>query len=276
MVQAARRTRQPDGARSATSGQSSKGGMAGILCLLFTLATIISSIVAVVIWMNDVNRVPLAKLVVTGERRHISDNEIRQAILSMGTPGTFMSQDVNVLQRQIERLAWVKQVSIRKQWPDILKIHLVEYQPFARWNDLQLVDQQGVVFNATDIKDKALPLLYGPVGSEAEVIEGWRKMSNTLKVIDIKLKAASMTPRRAWQLVTRDDIRIELGRTDTKQRLERLIDLYPVIMQQAASAQMRIDYVDLRYDVGAAIKRSPAPFAQPLSDQQQHQPQAKR
>ena len=31
---------------------------------------------------------------------------------------------------------------MRKQWPDELKIHLVEYVPVARWNDLHMVDAE--------------------------------------------------------------------------------------------------------------------------------------
>ncbi|STM08208.1 cell division protein FtsQ [Escherichia coli] len=44
------------------------------------------------------------------------------SILALGEPGTFMTQDVNIIQTQIEqRLPWIKQVSVRKQWPDELK-----------------------------------------------------------------------------------------------------------------------------------------------------------
>ena len=44
-----------------------------------------------------------------------------------------MTQDVNIIQQQIERMPWIRQVTVRKQWPDELKIHLVEYVPFTRW-----------------------------------------------------------------------------------------------------------------------------------------------
>ena len=92
-------------------------------------------------------RQPLSKLVVTGETHYTTNDDIRQAILSLGAPGTFMSQDVNVIQQQIERLPWIQQVSVRKQWPDELKIHLVEYVPVARWNDLHMVDADGNSFS---------------------------------------------------------------------------------------------------------------------------------
>lgn len=54
-----------------------------------------------------------------------------------------MTLDVNEVQQQLERIPWLRQVTVRKQWPDELKIHLVEYVPYARWNDSQMVDDAG-------------------------------------------------------------------------------------------------------------------------------------
>ncbi|MBF3332737.1 FtsQ-type POTRA domain-containing protein, partial [Leptospira borgpetersenii serovar Ballum] len=98
-------------------------------------------------WMEDAQRLPLSKLVVTGERHYTRNDDIRQSILALGAPGTFMTQDVNIIQNQIERLPWIKQASVRKQWPDELKIHLVEYVPIARWNDQHMIDTDGTSFS---------------------------------------------------------------------------------------------------------------------------------
>lgn len=114
-----------------------------MIFLLMVLGTILWGGWVVIGWMKDANRLPLSKLVVTGERHYTTNDDIRQAILALGAPGTFMTQDVNIIQQQIERLPWIQQASVRKQWPDELKIHLVEYVPFARWNDLHMIDEQG-------------------------------------------------------------------------------------------------------------------------------------
>ncbi len=84
------------------------------------------------------------KLVLTGERHYTRNDDIRQ--WHWGEPGTFMTQ-ANIIQTQIEqRLPWIKQASVRKQRPDELKIHLVEYVPIARWNDQHMVDAEGNTF----------------------------------------------------------------------------------------------------------------------------------
>ncbi|MBS0908814.1 cell division protein FtsQ [Tatumella sp. JGM118] len=270
------RNREPQGRQG--SGRSNGTRLFGLIFLLLVIGTMVLGGVMVLKWMDDASRLPLSKLVVTGQTRYTTHDDIRQAILSLGPPGTFMSQNVDVIQQQIERLPWIKQVSVRKQWPDELKIHLVEYVPVARWNDQNVVDADGVSFRLplSLSAQQPMPMLYGPEGSENEVMAGFYQMSDALKPSKITLKAASMSARRSWQLVTSDDMKIELGRDDTMKRLQRFIDLYPVLLRQAQAENKRIGYVDLRYDSGAAVGWIAAPVDPKNSNQQQKQAQAKQ
>ncbi|MEM6160376.1 cell division protein FtsQ [Erwinia sp. P6884] len=275
MSQAALNVRNREAQEKARSGRSNGTRLAGILFLMMVLGVMLAGGFVVVKWMNDASRLPLSKLVVTGKTHYTTNDDIRQAILSLGEPGTFMSQDVDVIQQQIERLPWIQQVSVRKQWPDELKIHLVEYVPVARWNDLHMVDAEGKSFSvpASHLGKETLPMLYGPEGSEKEVLTGYHQMNSVLAAGKFKLKAASMTARRSWQLVLEDDIRLELGRSEDMKRLKRFIQLYPSLSQQAQTDNKRISYVDLRYDSGAAVGWAPALIENTDSNQQQHQAQ---
>lgn len=259
--------------------------LAGIIFLLMVLGTILWCGWVVVGWMQDASRLPLSRLVLTGERHFTTNDDVRQAILALGAPGTFMTQDVDIIQQQIERLPWIKQASVRKQWPDELKIHLVEYVPVAHWNDLHMVDAEGKSFSipAQRLGNQKLPLLYGPEGSEQDVLEGYRAMNGVLAASKYQLKMASMTARHSWQLALDNDVRLELGRDDRMGRLQRFIGLYSVLLQQAQAENKRVSYVDLRYDSGASVGWAPAfidPQAaagdRPNSNQQQNQAQAKQ
>ena len=278
MSQAALNARNREPQERVRTGRSNGARLFGIVFLLMVIGIMIFGGLVVLKWMNDASRLPLSRLVVTGETHYTTHDDIRQAILSLGAPGTFMSQDVNIIQQQIERLPWIKQVSVRKQWPDELKIHLVEYVPVARWNDVHMVDADGVSFSlpASHIGKETMPMLYGPEGSEKEVLAGYHSMSDVLKANKFTLKVASMTARRSWQLVTSDDIRIELGRGEPMKRLNRFIELYPALQQQGQAEHNRISYVDLRYDSGAAVGWTPEPVELQDSNQQQNQAQAKQ
>ncbi|STI77908.1 cell division protein FtsA [Escherichia coli] len=223
--------------------------------------------------MEDAQRLPLSKLVLTGERHYTRNDDIRQSILALGEPGTFMTQDVNIIQTQIEqRLPWIKQVSVRKQWPDELKIHLVEYVPIARWNDQHMVDAEGNTFSVPPDRTskQVLPMLYGPEGSANEVLQGYREMGQMLAKDRFTLKEAAMTARRSWQLTLNNDIKLNLGRGDTMKRLARFVELYPVLQQQAQTDGKRISYVDLRYDSGAAVGWAPLPPEESTQQQIRH------
>ena len=246
MSQAALNTRNSD--EEASSSRRNNGTrLAGIFFLLTVLCTVLVSGWVVLGWMEDAQRLPLSKLVLTGERHYTKNDDIRQSILALGAPGTFMTQDVNIIQSQIERLPWIKQASVRKQWPDELKIHLVEYVPIARWNDQHMVDAEGNAFSvpADRTSKQVLPMLSGPEGSASEVLQGYRDMSQVLAKDRFTLKEAAMTARRSWQLTLNNDIKLNLGRGDTMKRLARFVELYPVLQQQAQTDGKRISYVDL-------------------------------
>lgn len=250
--------------------------LAGIVFLLAVVLTVTFGGWMVLGWMEDAQRLPLSKLVVTGERHYTRNDDIRQSILALGAPGTFMTQDVNIIQNQIERLPWIKQASVRKQWPDELKIHLVEYVPIARWNDQHMIDTDGTAFSVPSDRasKQTLPLLYGPEGSENEVLQGFRAMGQVLAKDKFTLKEAAMTARRSWQVTLSNNIKLNLGRDDTMKRLERFVELYPVLQQQAQTDHKQISYVDLRYDSGAAVGWEPAPTEE--INQQQNQAQAEQ
>ncbi|AHG21210.1 cell division protein FtsQ [Chania multitudinisentens RB-25] len=266
--------------------RSNGGQLAGIIFLLMVLGTMLWGGWAVLGWMKDASRLPLSKLVVTGERHYTTNDDIRQAILVLGAPGTFMTQDVDIIQQQIERLPWIKQASVRKQWPDELKIHLVEYVPVAHWNDLHMVDAEGKSFSvpAERLGKQKLPLFYGPEGSEQDVLEGYHAMSSLLAANRYQLKTVAMSARHSWQLALDNDVRLELGRDDRIGRLQRFIGLYPILLQQGQTENRRVSYVDLRYDTGASVGWAPAFIdqqagvqaagEQPNSNQQQNQAQA--
>ena len=94
MSQAALNTRNGDEEEVNSSRRNNGTRLAGILFLLTVLCTVFVSGWVVLGWMEDAQRLPLSKLVLTGERHYTRNDDIRQSILALGAPGTFMTQDV--------------------------------------------------------------------------------------------------------------------------------------------------------------------------------------
>jgi cell division protein FtsQ len=62
--------------------------------------------------------------------------------------GNFFTVDIERLRQSLEKLPWVRGVSIRREFPYRLAVQLEEHQALARWNNAALVNQQGEVFVA--------------------------------------------------------------------------------------------------------------------------------
>jgi cell division protein FtsQ len=58
-----------------------------------------------------------------------------------------------------------------------------------------------------------------------------------------------LSERFAWQVQLNNGIKLNLGRQEFINRLQRFINLYPLLQQD----ERDINYVDLRYDTGMAV-----------------------
>ncbi|WED21428.1 cell division protein FtsQ/DivIB [Vibrio sp. JC009] len=222
-------------------------GCAFLLLVLLSVGTLLYTTVS---WMLDTERLPLSKIVLQGELEYISSGDVQHALGSLDNLGTFMSQDVNELQTAITGLPWVARASIRKQWPDIIKVYLVEHKASAIWNGNSLLNETGDVFDADvgQLKEERIKL-YGPAGSEHKVLQTWRKVEPLFSQLGLSLTSVVLNDRRAWQMILDNGIRLELGKESLDERLDRFISLYNRLGNKAA----KVSYIDLRYDTGAAV-----------------------
>ncbi|QIQ20974.1 FtsQ-type POTRA domain-containing protein [Zophobihabitans entericus] len=233
----------------------------------------------IVNWMDNPERVVLSQLIVTGEKTYTSDQDIQQAIQSLGLMDTFIGQDVNTIQQEVLRIPWIKQVSVRKQWPDKLILNIVEYKPTMYWNDVFLLDEHATVFSlpAERTQELILPALHGPEGKEVLVLDEYRKLNDILKNNQLKnglvlvITTISANERYSWQLMVKqcisgnsgdamlcnddENIKLVLGREKIEERFKRFIELYPEIQAKTAENE-RIVAVDLRYNNGISVQRN--------------------
>ena len=225
----------------------------GFFLLLVVLVTFFF-IYRVIDWMRDDTQVPMSEILVEGDLYHVSTTEIRDAVTRLGALKNFALQDVDHIQQAISTLPWVAHVSVRKQWPITIKINVTEHKPIAIWNGNKLLNEEAVVFDAvpSEVKYKKLIALYGPDGSEQEVLNTWPDLNNILQKTGLEIAELELNERRSWRIITSNNIRIELGlesKTEILERLERFVKLFVEIK----STRQAIDYVDLRYDIGVAV-----------------------
>ncbi|KJG10476.1 cell division protein FtsQ [Photobacterium kishitanii] len=223
----------------------------GLAFFIFVIGFTVWLVSATKDWMTDANRLPLSNLVIQGQLHYLTKDDVRQSILNLHHLGTFMTQDVNSIQASVEALPWVAQAAVRKQWPNTIKVFLVENQPIAEWNGTYLVNRAGDVFKAPALQVAGLGLtnLIGPKGTSQEVLAGLREMRPVLKKAGFGIASLAFNERRSWRVVLKNGIILQLGHEARMQRIKRFIEIYPELLKQ----DKPIDYVDLRYDSGAAV-----------------------
>lgn len=195
---------------------------------------------------------PVTSIAIAGEMPYTTRADIEGAIEKVNL-GNFFNLDVNDVQKKVAMLPWVYSVSVRKKWPDELKIYVVDQKPIAHWNGDFLINVNGKAFQA-DVQRlaKKLPAFFGPEGSEQIALDNFINLNKLLDFSQLAIDELVLTERFAWQLILNDGITIDLGRDNRVERIQRFMDIYPEIKLHKKQGQ-QVDYVDLRYDTGLAV-----------------------
>jgi cell division protein FtsQ len=192
---------------------------------------------------------PLQSVRLDATPQRVDPAEVLQ-VLRTEAQGNLFTVNIEHLSQSLGKIAWVRSVSIRREFPHSLDVQLEEYQALARWNNSALVDPQGEVFVAAS--DQKMPDFAGQDGTAAEVTQLYSQFSRQLANLDLQVTRLVLSPRHAWQLRLSNGMLLELGREDMQQRLARFVEAYPYSL---ATIQSRVKYVDLRYSNGFAVNR---------------------
>ncbi len=201
-------------------------------------------------WAQSKNDAPINEVVLHGDLEYLQRDVLTKKILQQ-LDGSFFTLDVAKLQNKIEEDPWVYGVSIRKEWPQKIHVFVVEQDVFAVWNNDLLLNKFGDVFYADGKTiDKQLPRLYGPEGNEQDVLKGYVQMQHLLELHKFNISELVLSERYAWQIWLERGVHLNLGRTDKMNRVQRFVDLYPLLTEYGDKDIARID---LRYDIGLAV-----------------------
>jgi cell division protein FtsQ len=191
---------------------------------------------------------PLREVRLSDGPAHVTLDQI-ETIVKRELQGNFFTLDLAQSRAAFEKLPWVRKVNLRRQWPDRLEVALEEHVPLARWGNAALVNTYGEVFIAA--YDDKLPLFVGPEGSAKEIAIQYGYFKRSLAAIRQAPAQVLLSPRRAWQIRLDSGLVVELGRERIESRLDRLIANYD---RSVGRLQRKLDYVDLRYPNGFAVR----------------------
>ena len=216
------------------------------------IALVVLPVVGVLRGWFAVHSWPVTQLTVQADFKHVDAAQIRAAVVPRLDKG-FFALDLDAVQKAVAALPWVESVEARKRWPDTLVLRIYERQPFARWNEKQLVSRQGAVFSVADAEhDTDLPDLRGPDARLAEVVSFYAETRKAFARTHLDIHGVALTERGSWSVSTATGAQIVIGdRDQAGRRLRRFLDVFPQLMAGHADGFV---YADLRYTNGFAVR----------------------
>ena len=231
--------------------------MNALLRLLgWTLAVALVALPVVAVlngWVGQ-DRWPLTTLRATGQFDRVDEAHLREAMLPFARQG-FFAVDLDAAQAAVARMPWVERAEVRKRWPDVLEVNVVEHVPFARWGKDQVLSEHGRIFPAAGIEVPAgLPLLHGPEGRIEDVVALYNELQVLFAPIGVDVEAVVLDPRGSWTLGLGNGAEVVVGRNEARARIGRFVRLMPQLLAQQVQRLVR---ADLRYTNGFALSWAP-------------------
>ena len=221
-----------------------------MVAFVFMIVTTIVGIVWIARELSDPAALPIRRVMVEGEFKHLTTQHVQHAVADAVHAG-FFGVDVADIRDLLQDEAWIREANVSRMWPDGLHVTIVEQVPVARWGDYGLLNERADVFvpSAEDLP-RDLAQLNGPLGSEQEVLEHFGYIRAQLADVGLKPIGLSLSDRRAWTVTIEGGHEILLGRRDLEVRLARFKWGYTKGLN---AAWERIGHVDMRYTNGFAV-----------------------
>jgi len=209
-------------------------------------------------WLVQQNLFRLTAIEVGGDVSHNNAVTFRANVAPKLT-GNFFTVDLAGARAAFEAVPWVRQAVVQREFPNRLRVVLQEHKAIAYWGleeDARLVNSHGEVFEANpgDVESEDLPLLNGPQGQAALVLEGYRRLSPVFEKIDTRMEQLELTSRGSWRTTLDNGATVELGHGSIEEIESRAQRFTATLTQVIGKFGKPLESADLRYGNGYAIK----------------------
>jgi cell division protein FtsQ len=221
---------------------------------LFGLVFVLSFI-SLLVWggmyLSHPDTLPIKQVRIEGDFTRLSPVDL-QLLVTDKVRGGFFNLNVDAVRLAILDEPWVSEVTVKRIWPDALRVIVIEQVPAARWKESGLLNTTGEYF-APDLETipMELPLLSGPIGTEVTLLERFNAMQERIQLLGFKIASLSLNERRAWSFQLNNGIRVVLGRRDFEERLNRFLTLIPTTISGRIE---QTESIDMRYTNGFSIR----------------------
>lgn len=199
----------------------------------------------------DVDVVRVAGALNDGESAQVRD-AVSQALAAPGL------RTASGVAEAVQALDWVREVRVRRQWPDRLHVAVARETLAARWGDAGWLTTSGNVVaapaDADDPRLAKLPSLRAAASDGARAMRVFAVLGDASRRAGLRLVALEEDAAGEWRASFAGGagkVDVLLGATDLRERLVRFGAVYRRALRDAKRPLL---YADARYDTGVAVR----------------------
>jgi cell division protein FtsQ len=223
-----------------------------IAAWMIAVALVVLPVVAVLQGWIGAERWPLRTLRIGGDLQRVDEQKLRAAVLPYARNGFFAIR-LEDAQAAVAKLPWVERAEVRKRWPDVVEVRIVEHRPLARWGEDQLLSEDGDLFPLAGAEvPGSLPRfdVDAPAARIADVVALYNEARELFAPEGVRVREVSLDRRGSWSLLLSNGVRVVVGSQEARLRLGRFARLLPGLLAQNPQ---RLTRADLRYTNGFAL-----------------------
>ena len=224
-----------------------------ILIVSLLLALIVTAVLNLIPSLTN-NFAIIEKIEIQGS--NFSDSILIEEIIKGHKNKSLINFPLEEYHLKIEKLDWIKRVSIKRKFPDAIQISIIENLPYAIFIDginKYLIDDDGekISFKPDNSKYSELLKVTGSDGN-LNFSDLIREINiNYPKILDMVIEVEFVEKRR-WNLILKQNIKIKLPEKDSFIQLVKLKQL----QQDQKLFNSNIIEIDLR-EIGRATIKIP-------------------
>ena len=194
----------------------------------------------------EIKKISLKKKLVNSSKENIEN--ISKKYLK---DKSFFNFKINYLILKLNKVEWVRNVDVRRVYPNEVSITIEEHQPVAIWNNKRYINNFGELFEVKIIK-KNLPLLLSEEARIQEVFNYFYQFNENLRLNNLKYTINKIEENeiRSVTIFLTSGLYIKLGSKNVKNKINLFFKVYKSLKTRDLK---KIRYIDMRYSNGFSL-----------------------
>ena len=165
---------------------------------------------------------------------------------------SFFNFKIDYLILELNKVEWVRNVDIRRVYPNEVSITIEEHQPVAIWNNKRYINNFGELFEVKIIK-KNLPLLQSDEDRIKEIFDYFYQFNENLRLnnLEYKINKIEENEIRSVTIFLTSGLYIKLGSKNVKNKINLFFKVYKSLKTRDLK---KIRYIDMRYSNGFSLR----------------------